>query len=137
MNSLLCQNFKSVSSRKFNNIHRVEEFVSEKSGIPEKIICSYNLALCYFEKGQNDLAIQAAQRALKLPPDIQLEIFRQGSRAAVYARTFHLLGKIYEKKGDTQRAIENTEKFLDIWKDADKGLPELIDAKERLAKLTR
>jgi len=32
-------------------------------------------------------------------------------------------------------AIENYEKFLDLWKAADKDLPELIDAKPRLAKL--
>ena len=34
-----------------------------------------------------------------------------------------------------QLAIENIEKFLDLWKDADKDLPDLIDAKKRLAKL--
>jgi len=49
--------------------------------------------------------------------------------------SFLLLGKAYEKKGDTQLAIQNYEKFLDLWKDADKDLPDLIDAKKRLAKL--
>ena len=38
-------------------------------------------------------------------------------------------------KGDKQKAIENTEKFLELWKDADDDLPDLIDAKERLARL--
>ena len=52
-----------------------------------------------------------------------------------YPLGFHLLGKIYEKKCEKQSAIENTEKFLDLWKDADPDLPDLIDAKERLAKL--
>ncbi|MEE9168788.1 MAG: tetratricopeptide repeat protein, partial [bacterium] len=56
-------------------------------------------------------------------------------RAIYYPRSFNLLGKIYEKKGDTQLAIQNYEKFLDLWKDADKDLPDLIDAKKRLAKL--
>ena len=45
--------------------------------------------------------------------------------------SFLLLRKIYEKKGDTQLAIENSEKFLDLWKDADEDLPDLIDAKTR------
>ena len=49
--------------------------------------------------------------------------------------SFNLLGKIYEKKSDKRLAIENTEKFLDLWKDADPDLPDLIDAKERLARL--
>ncbi|NIP26045.1 MAG: hypothetical protein GWN67_07155, partial [Phycisphaerae bacterium] len=47
----------------------------------------------------------------------------------------YLLGKIYEKKGDNQLAIQNYEKFLDLWKDADPDLPDLIDAKKRLTRL--
>ena len=31
--------------------------------------------------------------------------------------------------------ILNTEKFLDLWKDADEDLPDLIDAKMRYARL--
>jgi non-specific serine/threonine protein kinase len=45
------------------------------------------------------------------------------------------LGKIYEQKGEKMQAIEYCSKALDQWKNADKGLPELIDAKARLARL--
>jgi len=45
------------------------------------------------------------------------------------------MGKVYEKKGDTKLAIKNYEKFLNLWKDADEDLPDLIDAKVRYAKL--
>ena len=45
------------------------------------------------------------------------------------------MGKIYEKKGDTGNAIKSYEKFLDLWKDADEDLPDLMDAKKRLAGL--
>jgi serine/threonine protein kinase len=53
----------------------------------------------------------------------------------VYAKSFFHLGAIFEKKGDTVSAIKNYEKFLDLWRDADPGLPEVEDAKKRLASL--
>jgi len=46
-----------------------------------------------------------------------------------------MLGKICEQQGDTAKAIEHYEKFLDLWKDADPGIAEIEDAKERLARL--
>jgi cytochrome c-type biogenesis protein CcmH/NrfG len=46
-----------------------------------------------------------------------------------------MLGKIAEQQGDKSRARENYRKFLDLWKDADPGLPEVTDAKSRLASL--
>ena len=53
----------------------------------------------------------------------------------LYVKSFYMLGKIYEQQGDTAKAIENYEKFLDLWKDADPGIAEVEDARERLAGL--
>jgi len=44
-----------------------------------------------------------------------------------------MLGKIAEQQGNKPRARQNYTKFLDLWKDADAGLPEVADAKKRLA----
>jgi tetratricopeptide (TPR) repeat protein len=53
----------------------------------------------------------------------------------VYALSFYELGKIYEQKEWKGKAIEHYEKFLDLWKDADPGIPEVDDARKRLAVL--
>jgi hypothetical protein len=46
-----------------------------------------------------------------------------------------MLGKIAEQTGDKMRARQNYEKFLELWKDADAGLPEVPEARKRLAAL--
>jgi len=45
------------------------------------------------------------------------------------------LGRAYEKSGWRDKAIEQYETFLDIWIDADPGIPALEDARQRLAHL--
>lgn len=54
---------------------------------------------------------------------------------SIYAKSFYMLGKICEQQGSTAKAIENYEKFLDFWKDADPGLAEVEDAQKRLVAL--
>ena len=52
-------------------------------------------------------------------------------------KAYYLLGLVYEKSGWKDKAIENFKEFLDIWKDADPGLPEVADARQRLEKLKK
>ena len=52
-----------------------------------------------------------------------------------YALAHYQLGKVYEKMKIIAKAKKHYEKFLDLWKDADEDLPELIDGKKRLGEL--
>jgi tetratricopeptide (TPR) repeat protein len=53
----------------------------------------------------------------------------------IYARSFYMLGKIYQERGMKEKAREHYEKFLDLWKDADPGIQEVSEAKKQLAAL--
>jgi serine/threonine protein kinase/tetratricopeptide (TPR) repeat protein len=55
----------------------------------------------------------------------------------IYVRGYYWLGKIAEKQGNRAGAAERYRKFLDLWKDADPGRPEVEDARASLAALDR
>jgi hypothetical protein len=50
-------------------------------------------------------------------------------------KAHYFLARAYEGSGWDSKAIEQYEIFVDIWKDADPGIPVLEDARERLALL--
>jgi hypothetical protein len=53
----------------------------------------------------------------------------------IYAKSFYMLGQIDEKLGKIKQARASYRRFLELWKNADPGLPEVADAKTRLAAL--
>ncbi len=54
----------------------------------------------------------------------------------IYAKSFYMLGKIYEQKGWKGKAIENYNKFIDLWKDCDQQFQPLVeDARKRVKEL--
>jgi len=52
-----------------------------------------------------------------------------------YPYSLYTLAKLYEQTGQMMKAVKTYEQFLTIWRNADKDLPELMDAKIRLSKL--
>ena len=87
-----------------------------------------NLASAYYLNGDLEKAKKEYEKILTLTTGR----LREGD---LYAKSFYMLGKIHKEQGDTAKAIEYYEEFLDLWKNADEGLPELEDAKKRLAEL--
>ncbi len=87
-----------------------------------------DLAEIYLNKGRLDEAVAQLEKALSRYDDDRVWSFNA-------VKAYYLLGLAYEKSGWNKKAIEQYEEFLDIWKDADPGIPEVVDAKERLKKL--
>ncbi len=94
----------------------------------ENALYMYYLARAYYESGDLRKARDEFERIVDFLPGRTL-------CGDLYAQTYYRLGTIYERQGNKAKASENYQRFLDLWKDADPGLPELEDARKRLAGL--
>ena len=86
------------------------------------------LARAYYQRG--DL-----EQTLSTYEEISSMVWANYYFGDINVKSFYMLGKIWEQKGDTDKAIENYKKFLDLWKNADPGLPEVEDAQTKLKEL--
>jgi len=89
----------------------------------------YSLGKTYVESDRLGEAVSELEKALSRYDEIRANF-------AIWAvKAYYFLGLAYEKSGWNKKAIEKYEEFLEIWKDADPGIKEVEDAKERLKKL--
>jgi tetratricopeptide (TPR) repeat protein/tRNA A-37 threonylcarbamoyl transferase component Bud32 len=102
---------------------------------PLTFLATYNvpflkdvLARAYRKKGEIGKAIAEYERLITFDP-------KSLERFLIHPKYHYRLAKLYEEKGWKGKAIEHYEKFLDIWKDADPGIPEVEDARQRLSEL--
>jgi tetratricopeptide (TPR) repeat protein len=91
----------------------------------------YLLASTYLQLGILDKAAAILEKALSRYSNDRI------GEPILAVKAYYLLGLVYEKSGWKDKAIENFKEFLDIWKNADPGLPEVVDARQRLEKLKK
>ena len=114
---------------------RPAEALTEASGIPfdrcpyEKQSVAYLNARAHVAAGNSSQALAAYREVVDPPyPQGALEF---GPRIP----TLYQLARLEEETGDRLAAREHYRRFLDHWGDADRALPEVADAKQRLARL--
>jgi tetratricopeptide (TPR) repeat protein len=103
------------------------------------------LARVYAQKGEVDRAILEYERLLipDVPAEVPTSEYERPERPYGAADVLYLihplyhyrLGLLYEKAGEVAKARAQYKKFLDLWKHADPGRPEIEDARERLTAL--
>jgi serine/threonine protein kinase/tetratricopeptide (TPR) repeat protein len=87
------------------------------------------IARIYAKKGENVQAIQEYERLFKMS---------NSGRPVFIDPLFHYrLALLYERENEASKAKAEYEKFLDLWKDADPGIAEVEDAKQRLANIKK
>jgi len=87
-----------------------------------------SLASAYERSGDTEKALEEYEKITRLTSGR----YHYGD---IYAKSFYRLGKVFEKLEQNAKASQNYQKFLDLWKNADPGLPEVEDATKRLAAL--
>jgi tetratricopeptide (TPR) repeat protein len=83
------------------------------------------LARAYEQNGEIDKAIAEYERLTAFYP-------KSREPFLIHPKYHYRLAKLYEQKGLKAKAAASYQRFLDLWKDADPGLPEVEDARKRL-----
>jgi serine/threonine protein kinase/tetratricopeptide (TPR) repeat protein len=89
----------------------------------------YYLGRAYLEAGMAEQAIEQLEKSART------YAFDRATFIVFSVKTDYYLGIAYEEAGLNEDAIARYEAFLESWKDADPGLAEVEDARDRLGKL--
>ena len=122
---------KGLADQAIDHLKKASSLLPHEYSFPgdEQALYFEPLALAYFESRDLGHAREAYEKIIGLTTG-------RIAYGDIYARSFYMLGRIAELKGEKAAARERYQKFLDLWKDADPGLPEVADARKRLAGLS-
>jgi serine/threonine protein kinase/Flp pilus assembly protein TadD len=136
MNKKLIRNYYALMGMielEKNNYSKALEFF--KKALPllsatssSHLPLAYSTGLTYYKAGDLENARQEYERVVSLTTG-------RIAFSDLYAKSFYMLGMICEQQDNRAKAIENYDRFLDLWNNADPGIAEVEDAKKRLAGL--
>jgi tetratricopeptide (TPR) repeat protein len=105
----------------WNNRHQMYNFPNMQDVI----------ARFYAHIGELDKAIKEYESLTSLKPQSQ-------DRRLIHPRYYYRLGKLYQKKGLKEKAIQSFNKFIKLWKDCDPIFQPLIkDARKRVREMDK
>ncbi|MEE8377869.1 MAG: hypothetical protein V3R45_05820, partial [Candidatus Aminicenantaceae bacterium] len=92
------------------------------------VLFNSSLAQAYYLAGQLEKAQEEYTRILNL---------KSGTKGYgnLITKSYYFLGIIHQELVKKEDAIQNYEKFLELWKESDPDLPEKADAQKRLSSL--
>jgi serine/threonine protein kinase len=111
-------------------VHAISLLPSQRENLDEQAFYMDGLAEAYYRNGSFSRALETYQGIISLTTG-------RICWGDIYARSTYWLGKIYQRIENTPAAIAHFERLLDLWKNADAGLPEVEDARRQLAALKK
>jgi serine/threonine protein kinase/tetratricopeptide (TPR) repeat protein len=86
------------------------------------------IARAYQKKGDLEKAVESYERLILIDPS-------RLDRRLIHPLYHYRLAKLYEQAGNRAKAVAAYSRFVEVWKDADRDLPMVVDANTRLAAL--
>jgi tetratricopeptide (TPR) repeat protein/predicted Ser/Thr protein kinase len=96
---------------------------------PARLLFADAMGAAFYQLGDLDNGRQEYQKIVSFG-------FGRLDYGDVFSKSYYRLGIIDEQQGKTAEAAEHYRKFLDLWKNADPGRPEVADARKRLAAIS-
>jgi tetratricopeptide (TPR) repeat protein len=82
----------------------------------------------FLEKGEPDSAIIEYEKLLRIDP-------KTSDRRLIHPLYHYRLARVYEQTGKADKAESEFRRFLELWRNADRDRPELMDAEKRVEEL--
>ncbi len=117
-----------AEGRSDDAIAAITKFQDEASG---RRVGWFDMAQAYELAGKADSALLMYERAVARP-----DAFQVFGDAFELPRAYNRLGELYEGRGNSEKATEYYNKFVELWSDADEELqPKVKDVRNRIARL--